>query len=249
MEKQDQAPEEVVEEVPTESFLKIDATHKLFDAALYGQTVQKGFAKMYNDPLLSDITLVLGSEKIPAHRMVLCAWSETFRSMLSQEWKESKLQELPIVIDPSDVAIFKHMLHYMYTGSASALLFDSVFLFYYLGDVAFVTGANVINLIRLSDYYGILSLKEVRNSIPHFIYLHYNLQVCGELLGEQISPDNVLYLLDIVDHFDCTRLNTHCGLFLARNFTDIFNESPERMLSLKVSTWAEMLKSDELQVR
>jgi len=73
--------------------------------------------------------------------------------------------------------------------------------------------------------------------------------VCGELLGEQISQDNVLYLLDIVDHFDCSRLNTHCGLFLARNFSEIFSESPERMLSLQVGTWAEMLKSDELQVR
>lgn len=107
---------EEVEDVSTETFLKIDASNKPFDAALYGQTVQKGFAKMHNDPLLSDITLVVGSDKIPAHRMVLCAWSETFRSMLSQDWRESKLQELPIVIEPNDVPIFKNMLHYMYTG-------------------------------------------------------------------------------------------------------------------------------------
>jgi len=118
-------------EVTDESILKINAKDRAFDAALFGQTVQKGFSKMYNDPLLSDITLLLGTDRIPAHRMVLCAWSETFRSMLSQEWKESQLQELPIHVEPDEHEHFKNMLKYMYTG-----------------DVSFVRGANVIHLIR-----------------------------------------------------------------------------------------------------
>lgn len=114
-----------------DTVLKIDATGREFDAALFGETVQTGFSKMYNDPLLSDITLLLGSERIPAHRMVLCAWSETFKSMLSQEWRESHLRELPIQVEEEDHEHFKNMLKYMYTG-----------------DVTFVKGANVINLIR-----------------------------------------------------------------------------------------------------
>jgi hypothetical protein len=126
------------------SFIKVDASGRKFDAELYGQTVRAGFSKLFNDPLLSDITLVVGSQKLRAHRMVLCAWSETFRSMLSQEWRESQLNELPIMLEEEDHENFKHMLKYMYTG-----------------DVSFITGDNVINLIRLSDYYGILSLKEV----------------------------------------------------------------------------------------
>lgn len=113
--------------------MQINAKDRAFDAALFGQTVQKGFSKMYNDPLLSDITLLVGEERIPAHRMVLCAWSETFRSMLSQEWKESHLRELPIHIEAEDNEHFKNMLKYMYTG-----------------DVSFVRGGNVIHLVRYS---------------------------------------------------------------------------------------------------
>jgi hypothetical protein len=198
--------------------LKINAKGRPFDAALYGETVQKGFAKMYSDPLLSDVTLVLGQEKISAHKMVLCAWSETFRSMLSNEmeWKESQLKELPINIEEEDYEHFKHMLRYMYTGS-----------------VDFLTAENIIPMIRLSDYYGILSLKEI----------------CGELLGEQLSEDNLFFLLDIVERFDCRRLNTHCGEFLAAHFGEMWEETPERLLSLKVDTWIAMLKSNELQAR
>lgn len=198
--------------------LKIDAKGRPFDAALFGETVVKGFEKMYNNPLLSDISLVVGLEKLPAHRMVLCAWSDTFRSMLeNKDWAESSLHDLPIHLDdPEDQLHFKNMLRYMYTGS-----------------IDFVSGDNIIPLIRLSDYYGILSLKEI----------------CGDLLGEQINEDNLFFLLDIVEQFDCRRLNAHCGEFLAEHFGDMWTELPERLMGLKVDTWAEMLKSNELHIR
>jgi len=99
--------------------------------------------------------------------------------------------------------------------------------------VEFITGENVIDLIRMADYYGILSLKEV----------------CGDLLGEQVSENNLFYLLEIVERYDCGRLNAHCGCFLAAHFGDMWEDAPERLLSLKVSTWSEMLKSDDLQIR
>lgn len=91
--------------------LKIDAKGRPFDAALFGETVVKGFEKMYNNPLLSDISLVVGLEKLPAHRMVLCAWSDTFRSMLeNKDWAESSLHDLPIHLDdPEDQLHFKNM--------------------------------------------------------------------------------------------------------------------------------------------
>lgn len=41
--------------------LEIDSKGKEFDAVLFGKTLQKGFTKLFNDSLLSDITLVLVS--------------------------------------------------------------------------------------------------------------------------------------------------------------------------------------------
>lgn len=74
-------------------------------------------------------------------------------------------------------------------------------------------------------------------------------EVCGELLGEQIDADNLFFLLDIVDQFDCRRLNACCGRFLAEHFRGIWADFPERLMSLKIDTWAEMLKRNELQIR
>jgi len=41
-----------------------------FNAKLYGRTIQKGFSKLHKDESLSDLTLIVGDEKIPVHRMV-----------------------------------------------------------------------------------------------------------------------------------------------------------------------------------
>ncbi len=41
-----------------------------FDASVFGNALQKGFSKLYNDPLFSDLTLLLGEERIRAHKVV-----------------------------------------------------------------------------------------------------------------------------------------------------------------------------------
>jgi hypothetical protein len=113
--KKDTMEEEEVGASEAGQLLKIDAKGRPFDAALFGETVVRGFEKMYNNPALSDITLVVGDEKLPAHRMVLCAWSDTFRSMLeNKDWAESSLHDLPIHLDDSDdQQHFKHMYHHL----------------------------------------------------------------------------------------------------------------------------------------
>jgi len=90
-----------------------------------------------------------------------------------------------------------------------------------------------LSFIRLAHDYGIDSLKEE----------------CGELLGQKVNDDNMLFMLDIVDKYNIQRLNSACGFYLAEHFYDMLQATPERLYSLKVSTWAEMLKSDHLQIR
>ena len=43
-------------------------------------------AKFYNNPLLSDVTLVVGNEQYFAHKLVLVRASDVFERMFSSEW-------------------------------------------------------------------------------------------------------------------------------------------------------------------
>ena len=50
--------------------LHIKKEKRKFNAKLYGRTIQKGFSKLHKDESLADLTLIVGDEKIPVHRMV-----------------------------------------------------------------------------------------------------------------------------------------------------------------------------------
>jgi hypothetical protein len=117
-----------------------------FNSALFGVIVKKGFSKLYNNSELSDVTLVLGDEKVPAHKTVLSVWSDTFRAMLdtTSAWKESTQEELVVDVEADGYECFKFMLQYMYTGDSS-----------------FINDHNVFPLISLTNYYGIHPLKEL----------------------------------------------------------------------------------------
>jgi len=101
----------------------------------------------------------------------------------------------------------------------------------YTGATDFITNENVMPLVRLSNEYGIDSLKEV----------------CGELLGALVSDDNLFYFLDIVEKYKVKQLEAACGEHLADNFGTMLEE--DKLNDLPPSTWAEMLRSDDLQIR
>jgi len=191
-----------------------DKLHSItFNAQLFGNHLLPGFKELWNYRTYSDITLIVGSEKLAVHKLVLCSWSETFRVMLENEnWKESRQPELPVHIDEKEVPLFKKMIMYMYTGSIE-VVYD-----------------EVIPLLALANYYSVIPLKDE----------------CGEILGSSIDEDNVFYLLEIVNKYSCLRLNTECAEFLAENFGDMLVK--DKLMQLDVETWAEMLKSDDLQV-
>eukprot|EP01119_Soliformovum_irregulare_P025109 TRINITY_DN91_c0_g1_i2.p1 TRINITY_DN91_c0_g1~~TRINITY_DN91_c0_g1_i2.p1 ORF type:complete len:359 (-),score=91.41 TRINITY_DN91_c0_g1_i2:629-1705(-) len=129
----------------------VDETHyKLsYNAGNVGTHILAGLKKLGENKMFADIILDFGTEKLSAHRLVLCTWSETFRVMLQNEnWKESQQQILPISLESErDVFLFKKMLHYMYTGETD-VLFD-----------------DVISLLALSNYYAVLSLKDACSEI------------------------------------------------------------------------------------
>jgi len=53
-----------------------------FNAPLYGAMVQVGFRSMYDSPSLTDLVLIVGSDKIRVHKLVLSVWSTRFAQLI-----------------------------------------------------------------------------------------------------------------------------------------------------------------------
>eukprot|EP01090_Pellita_catalonica_P012517 TRINITY_DN273_c0_g1_i1.p1 TRINITY_DN273_c0_g1~~TRINITY_DN273_c0_g1_i1.p1 ORF type:complete len:548 (-),score=86.88 TRINITY_DN273_c0_g1_i1:52-1695(-) len=220
---------------PTAMIIRLPDTNRDFNAALFGAMVQEGFQKLYNAKGISDVVILLVDdkdsiqEKLYAHKMVLSVWSDVFCTLILEKEKEVSRRKkskkttdddspprrlkLKIEIPSEDLANFRLMLQYMYTGEAD-----------------FIDGKNVLPLIGLANHFGIHSLKEV----------------CGSLLGELVDDDTLLYYLNICDTYTINSLESACGEHLAENFTDLVQES--KLMDLKPSTWAQILKSDDLQI-
>lgn len=103
----------------------VAAEPRPFNSIAFGENVRKGFTNVWKTRNWSDIILIVGKEKvfifcliyfiyfiliylqIPAHRSVLIIWSETFRAMLSENWAEGSLSELPIHVAEEEYSNFK----------------------------------------------------------------------------------------------------------------------------------------------
>lgn len=74
-------------------------------------------AGLYASHLLSDISLVVGENRYPAHRVILSASSEVFQCMLlNPQYKEANESVIHLVEDPQSCRVFPQFLKYLYTG-------------------------------------------------------------------------------------------------------------------------------------
>lgn len=81
------------------------------------QSVLLKVAGLYASHLLSDIILVVGENRYPAHRVILSASSEVFQCMLlNPQWSECKESVIHLVEDPKNCLVFPQFLKYLYTG-------------------------------------------------------------------------------------------------------------------------------------
>ena len=76
--------------------------------------VQEDLVKMLEEPTNSDVTFLVGGERILAHKAILSARSEYFKAMFGSDVKENVLNE----VDISDVEpkVFKGLLQFLYSG-------------------------------------------------------------------------------------------------------------------------------------
>lgn len=101
-------------------------------------------AHLYAEQLMSDICLVVGNNRYPAHRVILCASSEVFQVMLmNPEWNECKKSVIELKEDPSCSEVFPQFLKYLYVGQIRISL------------------QTVMPMLALADKYNIKDLVQL----------------------------------------------------------------------------------------
>ncbi|KAF2068655.1 hypothetical protein CYY_010019 [Polysphondylium violaceum] len=99
------------------------------------------FATLFNNPLLSDIKFNVQGTVTYAHKCILAARNERFRAMITNEWEESRKEE--IEIHDCTPEIFSIMIKYLYTNT-----------------LHFEHSINILELLRIADLYLVTDLKE-----------------------------------------------------------------------------------------
>ncbi|KAK0410056.1 hypothetical protein QR680_004919 [Steinernema hermaphroditum] len=100
------------------------------------------YAKYFNNSHLSDVSLLVGEEIFPAHRIVLCKSSEVFDRMLSTKWNGDK-KEMELVEDPHCQKVFAAFLRFLYCNHLV------------------LNPENALPLLVLADKYNVHGLKKV----------------------------------------------------------------------------------------
>jgi hypothetical protein len=104
--------------------------------------VLNDFAKYYNNAHLSDLTLVVGEEIYPAHRLILCRSSEVFDRMLSQKWHGDK-REIELTEEPQCQTVFGQFLRFQYCNHVV------------------LNSENALPILILADKYNVSGLKKI----------------------------------------------------------------------------------------
>ncbi|PSN58437.1 hypothetical protein C0J52_02823 [Blattella germanica] len=155
-------------------------------------TVLHKIAALYNDNLMSDITLVVGGTQYPAHRLILCASSEVFQVMLmNPEWSESQESCVVLQETPACAAIFGNFLRYFYTGQIriNHLIVMPV--------LALADKYNVKDLVKLCIEYMCEHIAHAAANNQLISWLQYTL-TCGHYKVAQVCQNFVKWNLELV---------------------------------------------------
>ncbi|KAL6066905.1 BTB/POZ domain containing protein [Balamuthia mandrillaris] len=192
-----------------------------FDASLFGQQLQATFKDLFYSNKYSDVDLVL---QAGGQKEIIPA-----HRFILYAWSpklRKQLEELPSNGEGATIVIEE------VRTKEDALNFKFMLEFMYTGSSQqVITPENGMSLLQLCHAYGVDTLKEE----------------CGEFLFENSQEHlDVPLLLDLVDKYGVRRLEKRCAEHLAENFVELLEAGS--LWALNTSTWAELIKSDEIKV-
>jgi len=128
-------------EVPTPEEMDAHLAHKAIQIRRPSNEEALEFAKMFNNPFLSDITFVVGSQMFHGHKAILASRSDYFASLFRAGMKDSTASQLPV--HDFSAAAFQEVLRCVYTGRCSAPHLD-----------------GAVELLSAAEYYSLPQLKK-----------------------------------------------------------------------------------------
>ena len=79
------------------------------------EEVQTTLVSLWENQKYTDITFLINSHPVPAHKAILASQSEYFERMLFGELREASMDEIPLHDVPLEA--FQNVLHYAYSGT------------------------------------------------------------------------------------------------------------------------------------
>ncbi|CAN6177196.1 unnamed protein product [Urochloa humidicola] len=154
-------------------------------ASVPSSDLNQQFGELLRSQKGADITFLVSSESVAAHRSVLAARSPVFMAELFGDMKE---RASPCVeIKDMEVEVFRAMLHFIYTDMAPKL--DQK------GEQATLMAQH---LLEAADRYGLERLK----------------RICVEKMCTDISVDTVATTLALAEQHGCSGLKSRCMKFI-----------------------------------
>ncbi|KAG8192308.1 hypothetical protein JTE90_002129 [Oedothorax gibbosus] len=125
------------------------------------------FQHLYASQMFADFTIKVGDEEFKCHKIILCARSSVFHTMLTTDMKENLTNCLEITdFDPS---IVKTMIHYIYCGQVQDLTPEiSIQLYfiadkYNLQDLKDICVEYILGNINMDNICDVLTLLELHD--------------------------------------------------------------------------------------
>lgn len=180
-------------------------------------TIQKLY-QLYCDPVLSDLQLIVGSDRYFAHKLILSISSDVFKTMLtSPTWPEAYKDKIYLEEEPQCEIVFEDFLQYLYTGKIQ------------------LRHTSVLPVLILADKYNIGDLCTV--------CMEY---MCTHFITTTKTESCVLSWLSYSRMCNHKNLEHACLKFITSNFQYIM-ESDE-FLTISPEMLISFLKSSEIVI-
>uniref|UniRef100_A0A182PM68 BTB domain-containing protein n=1 Tax=Anopheles epiroticus TaxID=199890 RepID=A0A182PM68_9DIPT len=136
-------------------------------------SVLQKIANLYAERLMSDVTLVVGANRYPAHRIILCASSDVFQVMLmNATWREFDDTVITLQEEEKCQGVFPQFLRYLYVGKMSISVDTAVYI------LKLADKYNIHDLVQICIDYMKLHLNKA-TAKGHFVeWLHNALLIC-----------------------------------------------------------------------
>ena len=166
------------------------ATRQLQVSTLDGQVAYlDNLSQHFKSDEFSDVTLVVGWKKFPAHKAILATASSYFQRMFyGGAWREGAGEEVELQEEPDCEEEFEMFLRYFYSGSVD------------------VTRETVKPIVTLADKYDVEGLREICSSYV------------VNLLTEKPDYELALDLLAFAEHMRLYDLQERCFDLICFNF-------------------------------